>query len=112
MGEHNIFHNIHLIIAFIFHTSRGMLFDRLQVPHWVRGEESAYLIQPRFKKLAMLGLGTSVATPPGGIKAEVLVVQSFDELEKRASEVLVYFAFFLYSTNNSVKMCGLQTIRR
>lgn len=34
----------------------------------------------------MLGLGGSIATPPGGIRAEVLVVSSYDELEARADE--------------------------
>ena len=34
----------------------------------------------------MLGLGFSVATPPGGIRGEVLVVNSFDELEERADD--------------------------
>ncbi len=60
--------------------------DMVMVPHWVRGEESLEMTLPRPRKLPMLGLGGSIATPPGGIRAEVLVVSSFDELEQRASE--------------------------
>ena len=60
--------------------------DPVMVPHWVRGEESIEMILPRALDLPMLGLGGSIATPPGGIRAEVLVVSSFDELEQRADE--------------------------
>jgi carboxypeptidase Q len=55
------------------------------VPKWVRGHEKAELLQPRYGMLPMLGLGGSVATPKGGIEAEVLVVSSFEELKARGA---------------------------
>jgi carboxypeptidase Q len=56
------------------------------VPRWIRGAESAELVSPRRQPLPMLGLGGSIATPPAGIVAPVLVVSSFDDLRSRASE--------------------------
>jgi len=60
--------------------------EEVLVPRWVRGEESLTLLQPYARELPLLGLGGSVGTPPGGLRAEVLVVASFDELERRAEE--------------------------
>jgi len=55
--------------------------QKVMVPHWVRGKESGAIVAPVSKSLHMLGLGMSVATPPGGITAEVVVVSNFDELK-------------------------------
>ena len=60
--------------------------EPVMVPKWVRGHEKAELLQPRYLNMPMLGLGGSVATPKGGIEAEVLVVSSFDDLKAHAAE--------------------------
>lgn len=52
-----------------------------------RGFEAATLLRPRKKSISILGLGHSVGTPDEGITANVIVVNSFAELESRAKEV-------------------------
>jgi len=54
------------------------------VPRWVRGKESAEILDPARHPIVMLGLGGSVATPPEGIQADLLVVHSFEELDASA----------------------------
>ncbi|MFL6281949.1 MAG: M28 family metallopeptidase [Pyrinomonadaceae bacterium] len=61
--------------------------EKVMVPHWVRGEESLELIEPVGRRLSMLGLGNSVGTPPEGVRAEAVVVRSFDELEALGERV-------------------------
>lgn len=72
--------------------------QEVMVPNWNRGEESATLLAPREKDLPMLGLGGSIGTPEGGIEAEVLVVEDFDELREKADQaegkIVVYNAPF------------------
>jgi len=67
-----------------FENVRG---EKVAVPTWIRGKESATLLRPFKKELSMLGLGGSIATPRGGLKAEVIVVNDWDELESRSNEV-------------------------
>ncbi|HXX41527.1 MAG TPA: M20/M25/M40 family metallo-hydrolase [Chthoniobacterales bacterium] len=61
--------------------------EKVMVPHWVRGEESAALIQfpgqadNTTQKIVLCALGGSVATPTGGITAEIIAVKNFDELK-------------------------------
>ena len=61
--------------------------EPVKVPHWVRGDESLLLVEPDGGEVSMLGLGNSVGTRPEGLTAEVLVVESFEELEGRADAV-------------------------
>src|SRR5437762_8613713 len=61
--------------------------EKLMVPHWVRGEETAELVQfpgqanNTTQKIVLCALGASVATPEHGITSEVIAVRNFDELK-------------------------------
>jgi carboxypeptidase Q len=85
--------------------------ERVMVPHWVRGAESADLLQPRARRLPMLGLGGSIATPPEGLTAEVLVVKSFADLTGRSAEaankiVLFNVPFTTYGETVAIRARG------
>jgi hypothetical protein len=75
--------------------------EKVMVPHWVRGEETAALVQfpgqapGTTQKIVLCALGGSVATPKEGIEAEVVVVKNFDELksmprEKVAGKIMLF----------------------
>jgi carboxypeptidase Q len=75
--------------------------EKVMVPHWVRGEETAALVQfpgqaqNTTQKIVLCALGGSVATSPAGITAEVIAVNNFDELkslprEKVAGTVVLF----------------------
>ena len=69
----------------------GLEHVRLQpvtVPHWVRGEERATMVEPGPQKLSILGLGRSIGTPAGGLTAEVVAVGSFAELDSLPADAV------------------------
>jgi carboxypeptidase Q len=59
--------------------------EKVMVPRWVRGGESAEIVEPARHAIVMLGLGDSVGTEGDGVQAEVLVVHSFEELDAKSS---------------------------
>ncbi|GAB6023192.1 hypothetical protein CHUAL_008014 [Chamberlinius hualienensis] len=61
--------------------------ENATVPIWRRGNESLFMLQPRYKELAMLGLGGSIGTPVDGITGEIIVVNDVVELAEKASEI-------------------------
>lgn|GEM_PF-298194 len=56
--------------------------EPVMVPHWERGFESLKMVGPAQRWMPVLGLGGTVATPPGGITAEVEVVRSLADVTK------------------------------
>jgi carboxypeptidase Q len=68
--------------------------ERVMVPRWVRGTESAEIVEPAQQPIVMVGLGNSVGTPAGGIQAEVVVLHSFEELDAMAPQIRGRIAFF------------------
>ncbi len=79
--------------------------EKAMVPHWVRGEETAALVQwpgmadGTTQKILLCALGGSVATPATGITGEVIAVKNFDELkalprDKVAGKIVLFtYAF-------------------
>src|SRR5476651_2592933 len=61
--------------------------EKVMVPKWVRGSESAEIIEPARHTIVMLGLGDSVGTTGDGVQAEVLIVHTFEELDAKAASV-------------------------
>jgi carboxypeptidase Q len=85
--------------------------EPVRVPKWVRGRERAEIVSPSHQPLAMLGLGDSIGTPASGIQAEVLVVRSFEDLERKAALargriVLLNVPYTTYSATRPVRSNG------
>ncbi|MEI2737158.1 MAG: hypothetical protein V9F01_00065 [Chitinophagaceae bacterium] len=83
------------------------------VPHWIRGgkdemwsntlvsgndpkKPDARLVR---KDYDIAALGNSVGSGPAGVSGEVMLVNSFDELEKRNDEVKGKIVFYNYKFN-------------
>jgi carboxypeptidase Q len=55
------------------------------IPHWVRGNESCWMVAPRRKKLHFAGLGMSIGTGGADVTAPVLVVYGASPAEAYAA---------------------------
>jgi len=61
--------------------------EEVKVPHWVRGAETAELVEypgqvaGTTQKIVLTALGGSTSTPTEGLAADVVVVNNFDELK-------------------------------
>jgi len=83
--------------------------EKVMVPKWTRGRESAEIVDPPRHTLSILGLGGSVATPPGGLEAEVLVVESFNELRMRAGDAKGRIVLFNQTFTNYADTVSYRT---
>jgi hypothetical protein len=72
--------------------------EPVKVPHWERGTvaRGGLLAQPGFRAqpFALLALGGSPATPPGGLEAEVVEVDSLEALQAAGERVRGKVVFF------------------
>lgn len=85
--------------------------EKVMVPKWVRGTERAEIVEPAPHTIAMLGLGDSIGTGPEGLTAEVVIVNSFGQLEERGPSVrgrIVLFnvPFTSYDETMTVRVTG------
>jgi hypothetical protein len=77
-------------------------FQPCTVPHWVRGGPEmavANFAASKTKRLDIIGLGNSMGTGPEGLKAEVIGVKSFDDLEAKKDQVKGKIVFYNYKFN-------------
>jgi carboxypeptidase Q len=91
--------------------------ERVMVPKWVRGSESAEIVSPSRHALAMLGLGDSVGTPRVGVEAAVVVIHGFEELEAHAPSlqgriVLLNVPFTNYPETSRYRRAGASRAAR
>jgi carboxypeptidase Q len=72
-----------------------------KIPHWVRGgkDEAKLIVRGRETQLNVLALGNSVSTDLKGITAPALLINSWDELERRKNEVKGKIVFYNYKFN-------------
>jgi carboxypeptidase Q len=79
--------------------------EPVTVPHWVRGAETAALVEyPAMvpgttQKIVLTALGGSSSTPADGLTADVVVVNTFDELtalghDKVAGKIVLFNEIF------------------
>ncbi|MEN9497977.1 MAG: hypothetical protein RL750_876 [Bacteroidota bacterium] len=74
------------------------------VPHWVRGgtDQAQAISSEGKRKLDVVALGNSIGTGKKGLKSEVLMVRSFEELEAKKDQLSGKIVFYNYPFNNTM----------
>lgn len=88
-------------------TGTGKVYlQQCMVPRWIRGGKDEAWISYKDQNgkevrtyLDILALGNSLGTGMNGIKAPVILINNFDELEKRRDDVKGKIVFYNYSFN-------------
>ncbi len=73
--------------------------QEVMVPYWSRGpKEKAWIVtSTQQTEVPVLALGGSIATPPEGVKAKVVEVKNFEELEGMARKGMVRGRIVFYN---------------
>lgn len=85
-GSENLEKGLDWLVARLKSDGWNVLTQPVTVPNWKRNEASLVMTSPMSRPLPVAALGGSIATN-GVLKAQVLVVKSYDELKARKSEV-------------------------
>ena len=113
-------------IAWAVQMMQGLGFENVRteevtVPHWDRGELNVEISSPFPQSLVAASLGGSPGTPDGGIQAEIVRVESLDELRALSSDDLSGKIAFVdhrmersqagsgYSAASRIRSCGHYT---
>ena len=75
-----------------------VIMQECKVPHWVRGGDDKAKVAGG-KELDVVALGNSMGSGKNGVKADVLLVNSFDDLEKKKDLVEGKIVFYNYKFN-------------
>jgi len=75
-----------------------VIMQECKVPHWVRGGDDKAKVAGG-KELDVVALGNSMGSGKNGVKADVLLVNSFDDLEKKKDLVKGKIVFYNYKFN-------------
>jgi carboxypeptidase Q len=87
-------HAVEYVAAEMRALGADVQLEKTTVPHWVRGVETGEVLAwpgqtpGTTQKIVLTALGGSSATPPEGLQAEVVVVNSFDELRQLPADAV------------------------
>lgn len=77
--------------------------QEVKVPHWQRGgKDEAKIVGSKPATLDVLALGNSLGSGPNGVTADLILINSFDDLESKKDQVKGKIVFYNYKFNNTL----------